>query len=331
MNTRRKLIIALGGSALASPTFPAFAQKQPEKKRIWRIGVLLALLSAESVEAQAFRQGLQSLGYIEGRDVIIDWRSADGDNAKVPELAAELVRRNSDVIVVDTTLPAQILKRTTSTIPIVMTIVADPEGSKLIESLARPGGNITGLSIMLAELSAKRLELLKEATPNIVRVAILWNSETPYHAKAIDRLNAAGNTLGLKLNLMDVRSPDRFDSAFAAFERANAQALYVLDCPLFYNNRTRILKLAAEARLPAVSGETPYADAGALLTYGANYADQLRRSAAYVDKIFKGAAPGTLPVEQPTVFELVVNGKTAKTLGFKIPESVLVRAEKVIQ
>ena len=330
MVARRIVLIAAGSGALVT-AFPAFAQKQPAKKRMWRIGVLLALLSAESIEAHAFRQGLQSLGYIEGRDVMIDWRSADGDNAKVPDLAADLVRRNSDVIVVDTTLPAQILKRTTSTIPIVMTIVADPEGSKLIESLARPGGNITGLSIMLAELSAKRLELLKEATPNVVRVAILWNSETPYHAKAIDRLNAAASTLGVKLNLMDVRSPDRFDAAFAAFERANSQALYVLDCPLFYNNRIRILKLAANARLPAVSGEKPYAEAGALLTYGANYADQLRRSAAYVDKIFKGVAPGTLPVEQPTVFELVVNGKTAKTLGLKIPESVLIRAEKVIQ
>ena len=330
MVTRRTVLNAAGSGALVF-AFPAFAQKQPEKKKMWRIGVLLALLSVESVEAQAFRQGLQSLGYVEGRDVIIDWRSADGDNAKVPELAADLVRRNSDVIVVDTTLPAQILKRTTSTIPIVMTIVADPEGSKLIESLARPGSNITGLSIMLAELSAKRLELLKEATPNVVRVAILWNSETPYHAKAIARLNPAAGTLGLNLNLMDVRSPDRFDSAFAAFERANSQALYVLDCPLFYNNRIRILDLAANARLPVVSGEKPYAEAGALLTYGANYADQLRRSAAYVDKIFKGVAPGTLPVEQPTIFELVVNGKTAKTLGLKIPQSVLVRAEKVIQ
>ena len=330
MVARRIVLIAAGSGALAA-SFPTFAQKQPEKKKTWRIGVLFALLSPQSVEAQAFRRGLQNLGYIEGSDAIIDWRSADGDNAKLPELAADLVRRNADVIVVDTTLPAQLLKRASSTIPIVMTIVADPEGSKLIESLARPGGNVTGLSIMLAELSAKRLELLKEATPKVARVAILWNSETPYHAKAIDRLNPAASTLGIQLNFMDVRSADQLDRAFAAFDRANAQALYVLDNPLFYNNRIAILKLAASARLPVVSGEKPYAEAGALLTYGANYADQLRRAATYVDKIFKGAAPGALPVEQPTVFELIINGKTAKTLGLRIPDSLLVRAERVIQ
>jgi putative ABC transport system substrate-binding protein len=289
------------------------------------------LLSPEGSEARAFRQGLRDAGYAEGRDVVIEWRSANGDYARLPELAADLVQRKVDVIVADTTLATQTALRATASIPIVMTLVADPVGSGLIASLAHPGGNATGLSIMLAELSAKRLQLLKEATPRLARVAVLWNSPSPYHIKAIGDLKAAAPSLGVELSFVDVRTPEQISPALSAIGRTRAQALYVLDCPLFFTHRTTLVTLASKTRLTVVSGEQPFAEAGGLMTYGANYADQMRRAAGYVDKILKGAKAGDLPVEQPTKFDLVVNMKTAKTFGIKIPNSILVRADKVIE
>jgi putative ABC transport system substrate-binding protein len=262
---------------------------------------------------------------------VIEWRSANGDYARVPELAADLVRRKVDVIVADTTFAAQAAKHATSTIPIVMTLVADPVGSGVVANLARPGGNVTGLSIMLAELSAKRLQLLKEAIPWLTRVAVLRNPGTPYHPKAVEDLKAAGPSLAIELTFVSVRTPEEIGPAFSAVSRAHAQALYVLDAPLFFTHRTTLLRLASKARLPVISGEKDFADEGALMSYGANYADQLRRSAGYVDKILKGAKPGDLPIEQPTKFELVINLKTAKALGITIPESILLQADEVIR
>jgi len=306
----------------------AYAQ-QPTAPR--RIGVLLVALSPESKEVQAFRQGLRDAGYAEGRDVVIEWRPAYGDYARIPGLVADLVQRKVDVIVVSSTVAAQAVKSATSTIPIVMSTVGDPVGSGLVASLARPGGNVTGLSQLLAELTAKRLQLLKEAIPWLARVAVLWNPNTPYHPKFIEDLKAAAPSLSIDLKFVSARTPEEFGPAFSAINRTHAKALYLPDSPLFAAHRTTLLKLASKARLPAIHSERRWVDEGALMSYGATYADQLRRAAGYVDKILKGAKPSDLPIEEPTRLELVVNLKTAKALGITIPQSILLRADEVIR
>jgi putative ABC transport system substrate-binding protein len=288
-------------------------------------------LSPESKVAQQFRQGLRDAGYAEGRDVVIEWRSASGDYDQVPRLVADLVQRKVDVIVVSSTVAAQAVKRATSTIPIVMANVADPVGSGLVASLARPGGNVTGLSSMTIELSAKRLQLLKETIPRLTRVAVLWNPDTPPHAKVIENLKAAAPSLSIELSFVSVKTPEEFDAAFSAVSRARAQALYLLEDPLFYVHRMTLAKLVSKARLPAIYGQREFVDAGGLMSYATNVGDLYRRSAAYVDKILKGAKPADLPIEQPTKFEFVVNLKTAKALGITIPESILLRTDEVIR
>jgi putative ABC transport system substrate-binding protein len=329
--TRRVFLCGIAFSAvlglLGLPN-PADAQ-QPASPR--RIGVLLAVVSPESKEAQAFRQGLLDAGYAEGRDVVIEWRSANGDYARVPEFVADLLQRNVDVIVVDTTVATRALKRATATIPIVMSVVADPVGSGLVANLAHPGGNVTGPSLMMPDLTAKRLQLLKEAIPRVARVAVLWNSDSPFHTKLLQELKAAAPSLSIELTFVDVRRPEEFGPAFSAVSRAHAQALYVNEDPLFFTHRTTLLGRASKARLPNISGVRQFADAGALLSYGPDFEDLLRRAAGYVEKILKGAKPADLPIEQPTKFELVVNLKTAKVLGITIPESILVRADEVIR
>jgi putative ABC transport system substrate-binding protein len=247
------------------------------------------------------------------------------------QLAADLVARKVDVIVADTTPATRAAQRATSTIPIVMAIVADPVGDGLVAGLSHPGGNVTGLSIMLAELAAKRLQLLKEAMPSLARVVVLWNPPTPYHARAVENLKAIAPSLAIELTFVSVRTPGEIGPAFEVVNRARAQALYVIDSPPFFTHRTTLLQLAAKARLAVISGERPYADEGGLLSYGPNYEDQLRRTAGYVDKILKGAKPGGLPIEQPTTFTLVVNLKTARLLGITIAESILLRADQVIR
>ena len=319
------LATCLGSLGFASP---AEAQ-QPASPR--RIGVLLVISSAESIEAQAFRQGLRDAGYVEGRDVVIEWRSANGDDNRAPELAAELVRRKVDVIVVETTPAAQAVKRATSTIPIVMTIVSDPVAAGLVESLARPGGNVTGLSTMGTELNAKRLQLLKEAIPRLTRVAVLWNPDALWQPKQVENLKAVAPSMSIELKSVGVRTPEEFDAAFSAIGRAHAQALYFIGAPLFITHRTTLLKLVSKARLPVIYWAREFADEGGLMSYGPNWGDLFRRSAGYVDKILKGAKPGDLPIEQPTKFELVVNLKTAKALGITIPDSILLRADEVIR
>jgi putative ABC transport system substrate-binding protein len=303
--------------------------QQPVSPR--RIGVLLVNSSPESKEAQAFRQGLKDAGYAEGRDVVIEWRSASGDYDRIPELAASLVKRRVDVIVVDSTPGAQAITHATSTIPIVMAIVSDPVGSGLAASLAHPAGNVTGLSSMGTELSGKRLQLLKEAIPRLTRVAVLRNPDTPHHAKVIEELKAVAPSLSIELSVVDARTPAEFETAFSAISRTHPQALYVIQDASFFAHRTMPLRLMSKARLPAIYAPREFADEGGLLSYGTNLADLYRRSAGYVDKILKGAKPGDLPIEQPTKFELVVNLKTAKALGITIPESILVRADKVIR
>jgi putative ABC transport system substrate-binding protein len=319
------LIANLGPFGLASG---ADAQ-QPISPR--RIGVLLTASLPEGEYPQAFREGLRDAGYIEGRDVVIDWRSANGDYARIPELSADLVRRKVELIVVDSTPGAQALKRATSVIPIVTAVVGDPVGSGLVTNLAHPGGNVTGLSMMYADISSKRLQLLKEAIPRLTRVAVLWNPDNTYHPIAVNDLKAAARSLFIELSVVAVRTPEEIGPAFSAVSRAHAQALYVIEDPLFTTHRPAILKLASKARLPAIYSERQFAVAGGLMSYGANNADLFRRSAGYVDKILKGAKPGDLPIEQPTKFELVVNLKTAKALGLTIPQSILLQADKVIQ
>jgi putative ABC transport system substrate-binding protein len=228
-------------------------------------------------------------------------------------------------------LQTQAVKRATSTIPIVLAVVADPVGSGLVANLAHPGGNVTGLSLMVADLSAKRLQLLKEAIPRLTRVAVLWNPATPYHPKVVDELKAVAPSLSIELSFVGVRTPQQFGPAFTAISRAHAQALYVLDDAFFVIHRMTLLKLALKARLPVIYSQRNFPDAGALMSYGANYGDLFRRSAGYVDKILKGAKPGDLPIEQPTKFELVVNLKTARALGITIPESILLRADELIR
>jgi ABC-type uncharacterized transport system substrate-binding protein len=331
--TRRAFVCALAALTVCPGLFglasAADAQQQPASPR--RIGVLLVNFSPESEQAQAFRQGLRDAGYVEGRDVVIEWRTASGDYARIPEVVAELVQRKVDVIVSDSTIGTRALKHATSTISVVMATVADPVGSGFVTSLAHPGGNVTGLSTMMTELSAKRLQLLKEAIPRVIRVAVLSNPDTPYVPKMIEEIKAAAPSLSIELKLIGVRTPEEFNSAFSAVSRAHAQALYVIDDRVFRNYRPALLKLVSKARVPAIYSSREFADEGGLMSYGANWADLFRRSAGYVDKVLKGAKPGDLPIEQPTKFELVVNLKTAQTLKLAIPESILLRADEVIR
>jgi putative ABC transport system substrate-binding protein len=321
-------VAALAGWAVLFG-FPTADAQQPASPR--RIGVLLVGFSPESKEAQAFRQGLQDAGYVEGRDVVIEWRFASGDYARVPALAADLVQRKVDVIVVATSVAAKAVKRATSTIPIVMAVVADPVGSGLVTSLAHPGSNVTGLSNIASELGAKRLQLLKETIPRLSRVAVLWNPSTPWHPAAIADLKAVAPSLSIELKFVGARTSEELSPAFLDLSRAHAQALYVLDDGLFMVHRRTLVDLASKAQLPTIYGLRNFSDAGALMSYGANVEDLYRRSAGYVDKILKGAKPGDLPIEQPTKFELVINLKTAKALGITIPQSILVRADEVIR
>jgi putative ABC transport system substrate-binding protein len=320
-------LAALGVSLVVGLPSNARADQPPAPRRI---GVLLGGFSPESKEAQQFRRGLLDAGYAEGRDVAIEWRSASGDYARVPELVADLVQRKVEVIVVTGTVAAQAAKRATSTIPIVMAVVADPVGSGLVASLAQPGENITGLSLMSTELSAKRLQLLKEAIPRLTRVAVLWDPDTPPHTNAVHDLKAAAPSLSIELNFVSARTPEEIGPAFSAISRAHSQALYVIESPFFFAHRATLLKLASKARLP-VYGERHFADAGGLMSYGPNYGDLFSRSAGYVDKILKGAKPGDLPIQQPTKFELVINLKAAQALGLAIPESILLQADEVIR
>ncbi len=329
--SRRAFVSSLAALA-ASPAIALKPQsvyaQQPVAPR--RIGVL-RVVPPDDKDVQGLRQGLREAGYTEGRDVVIEWRSANGDYARVPELVDDLVQRNVDVIVVETTLASEVVKRLTSTIPIVLSVVADPVGSGLVTSYAHPGGNVTGLSLMAVELGAKRLQLLKEAIPRLAHVAVLWNPDTPFHPKAIADLKAAAPALSLKLSLVGARTPDEYGSAFSEISRTHAQGLYLMDDPFFYVHRTTLLNMVAKARLPTSYSDRPFVAEGGLMSYAPNAGDMYRRSAGYVDKILKGATPGDLPIEQPTKFELVVNLKTAKTLGIKIPQSILLQADEVIK
>ena len=328
---RRAFLGAVTGGLLAAP-LPAEAQQAAKAPRI---GWLAANLAPNPHLTEALRQGLRDLGYVEGRSVVIEYRDAEGKIERLPALAAELVALQVDVIVAGGTPQALAAKQATKTIPIVFTSATDPVTDGLVTSLARPGGNVTGLStISTPEIVGKRLELLKQVIPGITRVAVLWQPGGQGERTNKDMLKGAelaARALGVRLQAVETRGPEDFDRAFSDMTRARAGALTSAGGTMFFNERRRLVDLAAKNRLPAAYTQREFVDAGGLMAYGANIADLWRRAATYVDKILKGAKPGDLPVEQPTTFELVINLKTAKALGLTIPPSLLQRADEVIQ
>ena len=325
---RRELLIALGASALAS----AGAVRAQAPPTVRRIGLLSGFSpSTWAPSYKAFRLGLRDLGWVEGKNISIEYRYAEGRHDRLPDLAADLVRLKVDVIVASVGTDAVAAKKATRAIPIVMATASDPVASGIVESLARPGGNVTGLSQMLQELGGKRLELLKEMVPKLSRVAVLWNPQSASATLNWKENQQPARQLGIQLHSLEVRSPNELDQAFEAATMARADALAILPDPVISTNLERIVDFAARSRLPSIYQWSEFADAGGLVTYGPDRADLFRRAATYVDKILKGAKPGDLPVDQPTKLELVVNLKTAKALGITIPQSVLFRADKVIE
>ena len=324
---RREFVALLGGAVAAWP-LAAHAQ-QAEKLRA--IGYLNPGSGPPAPGITALFDALAELGWIEGKNVVFERRYAENRLERLPELAAELVRLNVEVIVAAGTLGPLAAKQATSTIPIVMTASGDPLGSGLVASLARPGGNVTGMSLMAPDLGGKRLELLKEILPRLARVAVLWNAANPYPAIVFKETQAAGRTLGIEVQSLEVRGPDDFDSAFEAARKQRPDALITVEDPLTFTYQKRIADFAVADQLPSLHGLRGDVVAGGLMSYGANIADLFRRAAGYVDKILKGAKPADLPVEQPTRFELVINLKTARALGLAIPPTLLARADEVIE
>ncbi len=325
-----RLIVTLALGILSVPL--AVDAQRPGK--VPRIGFLSAGSPSDLVRQrgfEAFRQGLRELGYVEAQNIALESRWAEGKWERLPGLTAEFVRLKVDVIVTGTSPEVQAAKEATKTIPIVMAYVIDPVATGFVVTLARPGGNVTGLSMMAPELVGKQLELLKEVVPKVSRVALLWNPANPGNAPQLREAEVAARALGVRLQPLDVRGPTDFDRAFAAMARERAGALLVLVDLMLVSHRTQIAELAAKRRLPAVYGLSEYVEAGGLIAYGANRRDSYRRAATYVDKILKGAKPADLPVEQPSKFELVINFKTAKALDLTIPQSLLIRADEVIQ
>ena len=324
----KKLVGLLIGLTFVSIRF--VEAQQPAK--IQRIGYLTANSSSvELPRIETFRQGLRAFGYIEGQNLAIDYRFTDGKFERLPDVAAELVRLKVDVLVANTTNAALAAKHATSTIPIFFMGVSDPIEAGLVESLARPGGSITGLTNIAPVLSGKRLELLKETVPKLSRVAVLWDPQNPGSTPQWKESELAGKELGLRLHSMRVSRADKFESAFKEAIKAHSAALAVTLNPLANSNQKRVVELAAKNRLPAIYAQEGFVDAGGLMSYGPSFAADGRDAARLVDKILKGAKPADLPVEQPTKFTLMINLKTAKALGLTIPPVVLMRAEKVIK
>jgi ABC-type uncharacterized transport system substrate-binding protein len=327
---RREVIAFLGGAA----TWPITGRAQQAAK-VARIGYLSTNLASSPHHHEAFRQGLRDLGYVEGRNVVIEYRDAEGKVERHPAFVAELVALKVDVIVVaGSTLTARTAKQATSTIPIVFIAVGEPVGSGLVTSLALPGGNVTGLSSIGPELVGKCLELLRQAVPGVDRVAVLWVPGALGGRTDNDMLKGAevaGRALGVQLQFVDARGLENFDRAFSDMTNARAGGLTVLPSARLLREHRRLVDLAAKNRLPAVYTSREFVDAGGLIAYGANLADLYRRAATYLDKILKGAKPADLPVEQPTKFELVINLRTAKALGIAVPPTLLAQADEVIE
>ena len=325
----RRAFLAGTGAVLLAVPLSAEAQQAGKVHRIGMLETTSMALNAANLEA--FRQGLRELGYVEGRNYIIEYRSADGRSERFPDLAAELVRLKVDVILTRGTPAVMAAKSATGTIPVVMAASGGPVLSGVVASLARPGGNVTGLSAIVAELSGKRLELLREVVPGVSRIAALFNMSNPNDAPQWKETEIAGSSLRVQLQLVDVRTPGDYGRAFDATVKQRAGALVVGADALTWANHRTIVDLAAKHRLPATYPGREFVDAGGLMGYGVNYPHLYRRAATFVDKILKGAKPGDLPIQQLTKFELVINLKTAKALGLTIPQSLLQRADEVIQ
>ena len=326
---RPVLTIILTIALLAAP-LAAEAQSEGKVPRVAYLSASSAASATGGVEA--FRQGLRELGYVEGRNILIEYRWADGRFDRLPALATDLARRAVNVIVAANTPAALAARNATGTIPIILVTSGDPVGSGLVASLARPGGNVTGLSLTSTlAISGKQLELLKEAFPTVSHVAVLANPANPPTAGLLTETELAARPLGLRLRVVQVREPKEFDDAFAMMKNERVPALLVIPDPLVNDNRGRIVAFAATNRLPAIYPYRTFVDAGGLMSYGVDLSDLSRRAATYVDRILKGAKPAELPIEQPTKFELVVNLKTAKTLGLTISPAVLARVDHVIE
>jgi putative ABC transport system substrate-binding protein len=325
----KKIAGAILGALVFALSLPVQAQ---QTGKVPRVGWLTAApLSAMANRAEAFRQGLHELGYVEGKNIIIDWRFAEGRLDRLSGLIAELVSLKVEVIVTGGGTVTRAAKEATTTIPIVMGFDNDPVGSGFVASLARPGGNITGLSSLAPEISGKQLELLKESVPRLSRVAVLGTSTTPATAQRLSEIERAAELLKVHLQYLDIQGPKDIESAFRDAHKRRADAVLVLASPILESHRTEITDLAAKNRLPAIYHTTEFVDAGGLMTYGVSLTDLFRRSATYVDKILKGAKPADLPVEQPKKFDFIINLKAAKQIGLTIPPNVLARADRVIK
>jgi len=323
---RRAFVTGLG-AVLAAP----LAVEAQQAEKVYRVGLLGHWAPEGASRLDGFRRTLRDLGYVEGRNLAIEYRWAEGRPERFLQLAAELAALHVDVIVASSTPTALAAKKATQTIPIVFLTAADPVGSGLVASLARPGGNVTGLSLLGPELVARQLQLLKEAVPTISRVAVLSNPANSYTAVMVKETEASARSLGVKAQVFGARGADALDDAFSAIANESPDALMILFDPLFVGQRIRIARFAMKHRLPIMSPHREYADEGGLMAYGASVGDMYSHAATYVDKILKGTKPADIPVEQPTKFELVVNLKTAKALGLDVPPTLLARADEVIE
>ena len=321
---RREFMAGLGSAA----AWPLVARAQPAEK-VRRIGWLFP--GSTTVIRPVFVDAFRGLGWIEGKNVAFEIRAAGDRPDRLPELVAELVRLDVDVIVAGGTLAPLAAKRATSTIPIVMLGAGDPLGTKLIASLARPGGNVTGLSMMVTDMAGKRLQMLKEFLPRVAKEAVLWNAANPYPARVFKETQGAGQTFGIEVQSVEVRGPDDFDPAFETAIRRLPDALITVEDPLTLDYRKNIVQFAEKYRLPAMYGIREFVTIGGLMSYGVSIDDLYRRAAVYVDKVLKGVKPADLPVAQPTKFELVFNLKTAKALGLTVPALLLAQADEVIE
>jgi putative ABC transport system substrate-binding protein len=328
---RRRELISLIGVMAATWPLAAGGQQADKSYRVAYINAGAAAARGGAGLERAFVEALVELGWIEGKNVALEYRFAENHAERLPELAAELVRLKVDVIVANGTLASLAAKRATSTVPVVMAPAGDPLGSGLVLSLAHPGGNVTGLSLMAPDLGGKRLELLKELLPDISRVAVLWNAANPYAADVFRETEHAARTLRIALQSLEVRSPNDFDTAFEAAKVQLPEGLITVEDPLTVGYRKQIVDFAVRNRLPAIHGVREFVETGGLIAYGASLSDLSRRAATYVDKILKGAKPADLPVQQPTKFEFVVNLRAAKSLNIAIAPNLLARADEVIE
>ena len=326
---RRRLLIALAAGALAAP-LASFAQQQGKVWRVGFLGLRSQTASNPSAAYGAFLQGMRELGYVEGKNLLIEWRFADGKVERLLGLAAELVQLKVDVIVAAGVQPTSAAQKATATIPIVMGNGIDPVGSGFVASLARPGGNITGLSNLLGDLSPKHFEMLRSMAPKLSRVAILLNPTNSGHATILKAVQTATQKSSVKILPVQARNPQEIEGAFSTMTQKNAEAVIVASDPFFNQQRRQIAELAGKSRLPSVAAVREYVEAGGLMSYGPSFVENYRRAATYVDKVLKGAKPADLPVEQPTNFELFINRKTAKALGLAVPRELLLRADEVI-